>query len=127
MKTKHIDRLIFNVLKVLPFFIMLICSVICIANARFNGYTNNIYDYVLSNTTTFTNFFINNSLTSALFSQLENIFHIGSTNVLATFIIAYIMYLFFITCCQIIYRVLELPLHILNDTFLDKFSRNKDE
>lgn len=127
MKTKHIDRLIFNILKILPFFIMLICSFIGIANARYNGYNDNIYTYVLSNTTIFTNFFINNSLTSALFSQLEGIFNITSSNMLATFIIAYIMYLFFITCCQIIYRVLELPLHILNDTFLDRFSRNKDE
>lgn len=127
MKTKHIDRLIFNILKILPFFIMLICSLICIANARNSGYSENIYSYILSNTNTFTNFFVTNSLTSTLFSQLENIFNISSSNVLASFIIAYIMYLFFITCCQIIYRVLELPLHILNDTFLDRFSRNKDE
>lgn len=127
MKTKHIDRLIFNVLKILPFFIMLICSVICIANTRNSGYTDNIYNYVLSNTTIFTSFFVNNTLVNGFFSQLQIVFNIGSNNLLANFIIAYIMYLFFISCVQIIYRVIELPLHLLNDTLLDKFSRNKDE
>lgn len=127
MKTKHIDRLIFNVLKILPFFIMLICSVICIANTRNSGYTDNIYNYVVSNAISFINFFTSNTLTSGFFSQLQSVFGIVSSNVLANFIIAYIMYLFFISCVQIIYRVIELPLHLLNDTFLDKFSRNKDE
>lgn len=130
MKTKNIDRLIFNTFKLLPFFIVIFCTILNFAYLRNNQLSTdfNAFEWLTSSVSTFNSLIENNSLFSSFLPNVKSVLNISSSDVLMNFVINDMAYLIMVSVIQVIYRLIDLPLHIINDcAFLNNFKKNKDE